>query len=169
MISVEFVRTMARYSLWQNRSMLAAADMLDDAARTAGRGAFFGSIAGTLSHLLWGDLVWMSRFDGGAKPAGGIAGSAALFPEWAAFKALRRETDARVLDWATGLGEADLAGDLHWFSGALGRDVGKPMALLVVHFFNHQTHHRGQAHAMLTAAGARPEATDLFILPETIA
>ncbi|MEM6727609.1 MAG: DinB family protein, partial [Pseudomonadota bacterium] len=58
------------------------------------------------------------------------------------------------------------AGDLSWFSGALGRDVTKPLAFCVAHFFNHQTHHRGQIHAMLTAAGHVPPDTDLFLLAD---
>ena len=57
-------------------------------------------------------------------------------------------------------------GDLSWFSGALQADVSKPMWMLVSHFFNHQTHHRGQVHAMLTSAGAKPDDTDLFIMPD---
>jgi uncharacterized damage-inducible protein DinB len=159
---------MARYNLWQNRSILAAADTLDDAARRADRGAWFGSIAGTLSHLLWGDLVWMGRFDGGPRPPGGIAQTPALFPDWAAYKAERASTDLRILDWATALEPADLAGDLVWVSGAAGREMRMARALCIAHFFNHQTHHRGQVHAMLTAAGARPGDTDLFLMPETI-
>jgi uncharacterized damage-inducible protein DinB len=56
-------------------------------------------------------------------------------------------------------------GDLGWFSGAMGREVTKPKALLVLHMFNHQTHHRGQIHAMLTTAGARPGDTDIPFMP----
>lgn len=167
MITPGWCHIMARYNLWQNRSVVAAADTLSQDDREADRGAFFGSIRGTLSHLLWADLIWMSRFDGGEPPAGGIAQSAALFPDWADFRRCRAGTDARIEDWAARLDEADLEGDLAWHSGALGREVTRPRALLVTHFFNHQTHHRGQVHAMLTAAGARPEATDLAFMPET--
>ena len=62
MISVEFVRTMARYNRWQNRSLYAAADTLSSEERRKDRGAFFGSIEGTLNHLLWGDMMWLHRF-----------------------------------------------------------------------------------------------------------
>lgn len=166
MITPEYCVAMARYNRWQNRGLVAAADSLDPAAREADRGAFFGSIAATLSHLLWGDLVWMARFDGGPRPAGSIAESPALFPDWGDFRRERAATDARIIDWATMLGPGGLDGDLFWYSAALGRKVQKSKALCVVHLFNHQTHHRGQVHAMLTAAGARPGDTDLFIMPE---
>ena len=159
---------MARYNLWQNRSLITAADTLSDGARTADRGAFFGSITGTYSHLLWGDLIWMSRFDGGQPPGGGIPGSAGLFEAWEGFKKLRAATDKRILGWADQLESDDLEGDLIWMSGALSREVSRPLGLCIAHFFNHQTHHRGQIHAMLTAAGAQPDDTDLFVMPEDI-
>ncbi|MEM9343938.1 MAG: DinB family protein [Pseudomonadota bacterium] len=165
MITADFCRTMARYNRWQNQSIYAAAGGLGDAARRADRGAFFGSIHGTLSHLLWGDGMWMSRFDGGGKPPGGIPDSAALYDDWAELSEAREEMDARILDWSGPLTDAEVEGQLRWYSGALGADVERPLALCVTHFFNHQTHHRGQVHAMLTAAGASPADTDLFVMP----
>ncbi|PKP85493.1 MAG: damage-inducible protein DinB [Alphaproteobacteria bacterium HGW-Alphaproteobacteria-2] len=168
MISADFCRTMARYGTWQNDSLLAAADTLDDAARRADMGAFWGSIEGTLAHLLWGDRMWMARFDGWDLPAERLADSARAAGGWTALKAARAEADARILDWAGQLADADLAHDLTWHSAVLGRQVHRPKWLLVQHFFNHQTHHRGQVHAMLTAAGAPPVAdTDLFLMPES--
>jgi len=166
MISATYARTMARYNAWQNRSLYTAAGGLPDAARRADRGAFFGSIHGTLSHLLWGDRMWMSRFAGLDRPPGGIPESAALFVDWADLSAARDETDAAILAWTDGLTDAALAGDYSYWSSAAGREISRPLGLLVTHFFNHQTHHRGQVHAMLTAAGARPEDTDLFLMPD---
>ena len=168
LISPEWCVLMARYNIWQNASIYGAADGLSAEARGADRGAFFGSIAGTLSHLLWGDLAWMARFDGGPPPRGGIEGSATVFADWNALRAVRTETDARILAWAEGLSAGRLGDDLTFYSGVLGREVSRPMAPCVAHFFNHQTHHRGQVHAMLTAAGARPGDTDLFLMPEDI-
>ncbi|MFN3293610.1 MAG: DinB family protein [Gemmobacter sp.] len=166
MISPEYCLTMARYNRWQNRAVIAAAETLDSAARRKARGAFWGSIAGTLSHLLWGDLVWMSRFDGGPRPAVGMADSPFAFDDWDEWRRERNATDARIVDWARRLTAVELSGDLFWFSGVQGRAVSRPKALCVTHFFNHQTHHRGQVHAMLTAAGARTEDTDLFLMPD---
>ncbi|MFA5539577.1 MAG: DinB family protein [Gemmobacter sp.] len=159
---------MARYNLWQNRRLVAAAGALSDTARREQRGAFFGSIAGTFSHLLWGDLRWLSRFDGGRPPEGDTADSATAFPDWGAFCRERVATDMRINDWVLRLTPEMLAGELFWYSGAAGRHVHRPFALVATHFFNHQTHHRGQIHAMLTAAGARPGDTDLFLMPATL-
>jgi len=117
MITVGYCQTMARYNAWQNRSVSACMKALDDTALRQDRGAFFGSIWKTANHLLWGDQLWMSRFDGGHGPSTGIAES------------------------------VDLHDDTQLFLDDRLR--------CVVHFFNHQTHHRGQMHAMLTAAGQR--------------
>lgn len=166
MIDPGYVHLMARYNRWQNSNLYGAADALSEDARRADRGAFFGSIHATLSHLLWGDTMWMSRFDGWDAPGGGIAGSVAWVSDWEALKEGRAKADRRIVDWAGRVSGEALDADLSWHSGALGRDVSKPMGLCVAHFFNHQTHHRGQVHAMLTAAGAEPGDTDLFIMPD---
>jgi len=165
-ITPDYCLMMARYSRWQNRAVIAAADRLDPAARRKPRGALWGSIAGTLSHLLWGDLVWLSRFDGGPRPEVGMADSPQAFDDWDEWRRERQATDARMVDWARALAVADLAGDLYWYSAVQGRAVSRPKALCVAHFFNHQTHHRGQVHAMLTAAGARTEDSDLLAMPD---
>ena len=166
MITPDFVRTMARYNRWQNRSLYAAADGLDEAARRLGRGAFFGSIHRTLSHLLWADAIWMSRLSDWEKPDVGIPGSADWVSDWPELVARRAQADEAILDWAAGIDDGDLTGRLRWYSGATGREVEKPRALCIVHVFNHQTHHRGQVHAMLTQAGARPGDTDLPIMTD---
>ena len=163
-----YCATMARYNLWQNRSLIAAASTLDDAARRADRGLFFASIAGTLSHLLWADGVWMARFTDTAPPAGGIKESPALYEDWQGYKVERATMDARILDWADGLHPEDLEGELEWYSGALGRDMVQPRALCITHFFNHQTHHRGQIHGALTAEGLIWGDTDLVFMPGDI-
>jgi uncharacterized damage-inducible protein DinB len=162
----EYVLTMARYNLWQNESVLAAAGTLSAAERERERGAFFGSIQKTLSHLFWADMVWLSRFTGTAGPEVGIPGSVSLISDWETFLADRKAVDHRILQWAHDVVPDWFEGDLSWFSGALGRDVTKPKKTLAIQLFNHQTHHRGQIHAMLTLAGAKPDATDVPFMPE---
>lgn len=157
---------MATYNRWQNRSLCAAADGLSDFERKLDRGAFFRSIHETLEHILWADEVWLSRFGACAAPDGGIADSTGRFRDWTDLKNQRRAMDETILSWAESMTAEALEGDLSWRSGVLGRDVTRPRALLIVHVFNHQTHHRGQVHAMLTAAGASPEDTDLPFMPD---
>jgi uncharacterized damage-inducible protein DinB len=166
MIAADWCRTMARYNAWQNDSLYGAADALDDAARRADRGAFFGSIHGTLAHLLWGDSLWLHRFTGSPAPdVATIAESARWVPDWRDLCHRRTDLDARLMAWTDGMADADLDGDLTWRSVVLGRDLSRPRRVLAMHVFNHQTHHRGQVHAMLTAAGARPADTDLILMP----
>lgn len=162
MITPAYVRAMAAYNRWQNENLYGAADGLSDAERKTPRAAFFGSIHGTLNHLLWGDQTWMSRFAGTPTPkAKGIRDSVAMYEDWAELTSARKAFDQTIIGWADGLEAAWLEGDLTWFSGAAGREVTKPKALLVTHMFNHQTHHRGQVHCLLTQCGVKPGATDM--------
>lgn len=164
MITPAFAQKMARYNAWQNESLYAAADTLSDEARRADRGAFFKSIHGTLSHLLWADAMWMSRLAGDPNPNVSIEDSASFRADWTIMKSERAAMDARLIAFADAFDEAALEGDFSWYSGAKQLDIVKPRKLVIVHLFNHQTHHRGQAHAMLTAAGARPRDTDLIFM-----
>lgn len=164
MISVEHARTMARYNQWQNQSLYGAAETVNDAERRKQRGAFFGSIHGTLSHLLWGDRMWFSRFVGAEKREGTAAESPNLFPDWEDMKRKRIEFDQGLIAWTEKLDPTWLYGDLVWYSGISKAERRLPKWVLLTHFFNHQTHHRGQVHAMLTAAGAKPDDTDLMLM-----
>ncbi len=166
MIMPGYVQTMAAYNAEMNRRLYAAADRLTDAERRAERGAFWGSIHGTFSHLLWADRMWMSRFDGWETPPVTGKQSAAWIEDYAALKAARVQDDAKLQDWAGRLTPEWLMGDLSWYSGISQEERTAKVALLVMHLFNHQTHHRGQAHALLTAAGEKTGDTDLpWILP----
>lgn len=165
MITPEFARTMARYNRWQNGSLVRAADTLSDAERWQDRGAFFGSIAQTLNHILWDDRIWLARLRGDRASEAAIG---ARHPytdapkDWAVFTSERAKLDEDIIRWATALTEADLAGATSWMRG--GEEVETGFAFNLAHMINHQTHHRGQVHAMLTAAGAQPEPTDLQML-----
>jgi uncharacterized damage-inducible protein DinB len=164
MITSAYVRTMAAYNAEMNRRLYAAASRLSDAERRQPRGAFWGSIHGTLNHLLWGDQQWMSRFDNWPRPNVVIKESAGLIDDFATLSAAREKADSGITRWAATVDDPWMAEDMVWFSGAAGREVRAPKGLLVTHFFNHQTHHRGQVHAMLTAAGQATGDTDLFLL-----
>jgi uncharacterized damage-inducible protein DinB len=166
MITPAYAQLMARYNTWQNTSIYGAASKLTDDDRKLDRGAFFGSIHGTLNHLLFGDQIWLHRFAGTPAPnAKSITESVNAIPAWDDLVAERTRFDSVITEWAAALDPAWLAGDLTWYSGAMGRDVTRPRTELVAHFFNHQTHHRGQVHAMLTAAAAKPDDTDIPFMP----
>lgn len=164
MIGTAYVQMMARYNAWQNAWLIDAVGSLSAHDLRADRGAFFGSVFGTLNHLLWGDQLWMSRFDGGPGPTTGIPHSGQTEKTLPTWKAARIRTDGRITNWANTVRPAALRGDLKWYSGSMGRDVTQPTAMCITHFFNHQTHHRGQIHAMLTAAGVKTSDTDLVFM-----
>jgi uncharacterized damage-inducible protein DinB len=167
MISPEFARTMAAYNAELNRRVFEAALRLSDEERRADRGVFWKSIHGTLNHVLWADRIWLSRFGVGEKPPIPIQQSDKLVESFGELWAQRQSFDQVIVGWAGRLREHDLDGDLAWYSGAVGREMVKPTALVVMHIFNHQTHHRGQAHALITRAGEATGDTDLpFVLPD---
>ena len=163
MITPAHAQRMALYNRWQNQNLYGTADRLPASERNRQTGAFFGSIHGTLSHLIFGDQAWLHRFDPGqpAPRAKSIAESTTAIPDWEDLKRERAALDATIIAWAGDLEPAWLAGDLAWYSGAMKRDFTTLKWVAVTHFFNHQTHHRGQVHCMLTQAGVKPSDTDL--------
>lgn len=164
MINVEYCQEMARYNAWQNGGQMEVFKSMSPAELRKDRKSFFGSIFATANHLLWGDQLWMSRFDGGLGPRGGGADSVHLHEDLQLYLDDRLRTDARIKRWAQGLNQIDLVGPLVYHSVVADREFSKPKTLCVTHFFNHQTHHRGQIHAMLTAAGQTIGDTDLIYL-----
>ncbi|MGD9868283.1 MAG: DinB family protein [Hyphomicrobiales bacterium] len=167
MIMPAYVRKLAGYNRWMNVNIYAACAGLDDSERKRDRGAFFGSIHATLNHILWADQIWMHRLAGMEKPlAPDIAGSVAQHDGFGELRQAREAMDERIVEWAEGLEPPALEGDLVWSSGATGRLMTRPRALLVTHMFNHQTHHRGQVHCLLTQCGVRPAGTDIAFMPE---
>ena len=166
MIDRAYVQRMARYNRWQNENIYGAVGRLSDEERRRERGAFFGSIHKTLSHLVWADHIQMSRFTNVPRPHAGIPESVALFPDWHALKEERARFDGTIIDWAGAVDPAWLARNHTYYSGAMKRDVTQPCWVLVTHMFNHQAHHRGQVHCMLTQAGGEPSDTDVPFMPE---
>jgi uncharacterized damage-inducible protein DinB len=164
LVNPAFVRTMAAYNAEMNRRIYAAAERIPEPARRLERGAFWGSLHGTLCHLLWGDQSWMSRFDGWPKPAVIQKQSATLIADFEELQRVRIDADAKISAWAGRVTDAWLAEDQSWFSSSVQRELRQPRSLLVTHFFNHQTHHRGQAHALITACGEQTGDTDLFLV-----
>jgi uncharacterized damage-inducible protein DinB len=159
MIDPEYCQTMAAYNGWMNRKLYAAAATLSDEARKSDRGAFFRSIHSTLNHILWGDRLWLPRFNGRTYPVGAIGED--LYDDYDALTAARLAMDEEIAAWAAALDGAQLAGTLSWHSGVARREMARPRGLCVTQMFNHQTHHRGQVTTLLKQAGIDPGATDL--------
>ncbi len=167
MITPAYAQRMARYNHWQNDNLYRCADRLPETERRRDTGAFFGSVHGTLCHLLITDQMWLHRFqpDRFEMPkAGSIAETTTAVMDWDALKAARVEWDAMLTGWCDALDEVWLSGDVNYYSISAGRDYVRPRGLLLTHLFNHQTHHRGQVHCILTQAGIKPGDTDLPLL-----
>lgn len=165
MITPAWVQMMSRYNCWQNQNLYSAADSLSDGERRADKGAFFKSIHNTLSHLLWADRVWMARFLGQQLNYGTIADSVSKFGDWEELKTEREKSDRDIRSWAANVKSDELTGELVFYSASRNMEIRSERGLCVVHMFNHQTHHRGQVHALLTGFGVTPGDTDLPLMP----
>jgi uncharacterized damage-inducible protein DinB len=154
---------MAEYNRWMNEKLYAGCSRLTDEERTRDRGAFFKSIHRTLNHLLWGDRAWLPRFNGKTYAAG--PAGVDQYDDFGALTAARAEMDGEILAWARAVSPAELAEPMTWTSKMYGFTQTQPRWVQVVQMFNHQTHHRGQVHAMLTAAGVDVGPTDVPVLP----
>jgi uncharacterized damage-inducible protein DinB len=151
---------MAAYNQWTNGKLYEAAARLSPAALAAPRAGFFPSIARTLNHILVGDTVWMGRLDGSGHA--GITGlNQVLFTEFAPLQAARAKLDARIVAFVDALPPERLGETLAYVNMA-GEANRTPLDQVLAHVFNHQTHHRGQAHAMLSSTEVAPPPLDLI-------
>lgn len=164
MISLKYTQTMQSYNRWMNDRLYNCCGKLSDEERKRDVGAFFRSIHGTLNHLLLGDRIWLGRFTG--KPFVVTSLDQELYSDFAQLRSERKSTDLKISDWSSSLSEADLAGDLSYLSVVNPKPRRCPLWVAVTHFFNHQTHHRGQLTTLLVQRGIDPEVTDLIWLPE---
>jgi uncharacterized damage-inducible protein DinB len=152
---------MARYNAWCNERLYEVAAQLSDADYRADRGAFFKSVHGTLNHLLVADRIWMRRFTGEGEAPNRL--DAILFEDFAELRAAREKEDERIVTYVDGLSEADLAGRFRYRTITNPTDIEQPLAPALMHFFNHQTHHRGQVHCLLTGLGHEAPSLDLLL------
>jgi uncharacterized damage-inducible protein DinB len=151
----------AGYNAWANERLFAAAAKLSDADYRADKGAFFKSVHGTLNHLLVADLVWMQRFTG----EGTIPSSldAILYDGLTSLHEARRAEDARIVAYIESLDEAALAGAIRYRPITATGEHEQVLASALAHWFNHQTHHRGQVHALLTMLTGEAPSLDLVM------
>ncbi|MCG2634949.1 MAG: DinB family protein [Gammaproteobacteria bacterium] len=159
MINPDYCRLMARYHQWQNDSLGRAMAQLSDIQLMADRRAFFGSILGTLNHLLIVDGLWLSRFLDQPEPE--VPLDAILHDNRQDFATARAALDQALLGWAGGVTQRWLDDALNFTALADGKPRTIPTAGAVLHLFNHGTHHRGQATTLLSELGIDPGITDL--------
>jgi uncharacterized damage-inducible protein DinB len=155
---------MARYNQWMNERLYELCARLSDADRKRDVGAFFKSIHGTLNHLLLGDRIWMGRFTG--QPLVFTSLAQELHADFDELRAERASTDRSIVAWAQSLSDADFTRELSYTSVVKPQPRRYPFWFAVAHFFNHQTHHRGQLTTLLSQRGLDPGVTDLIWLPE---
>jgi len=163
MMTKEHFLLMARYNSWSNENLFEACAQLSDGDRKADRGAFFGSVHGTLNHILLADRIWMGRFEGVPYDAGAL--DVELYADFAALSQARISEDARIADWAAGLDDDRLKGTLSYTSIVRPEPRTYVYWQAVTHFFNHQIHHRGQASTLLAQLGVDYGVTDMIALP----
>jgi uncharacterized damage-inducible protein DinB len=157
----------AGYNAWANSRLYDAASGLSDVDYRADRGAFFKSLHGTLNHLLVTDLIWLSRFTGeGGAPE---RLDTILHEDLASLRAAREAQDRRILAYIDGLDDARLAGVIRYRRVSTPEEFVQPLSPALDHWFNHQTHHRGQAHAILTGLAGRAPELDLLYFQRLVA
>lgn len=167
---LDHVRLMARYNDWMNAKIYDAAEHMTADELWRDRGAFFGSIMGTMNHLLVADVIWLKRF--GDHPAARPALDAVaamdrptaldqvLHSELADLRAARETVDQALLDFSAALDEGAVAGELA-YSRIDGQAARMPVQVVLSHLFNHQTHHRGQLSTLFSQAGIDIGVTDV--------
>ncbi|KFG67082.1 DinB family protein [Microvirga sp. BSC39] len=151
---------MAGYNAWCNERLYEIAAQLPDADYRADRGAFFKSVHGTLNHILVADRIWMKRFTGQGEAPNRL--DAILFEDLAELRAARADEDERIVAYIHNLSDADIMGRIRYRTIVNPSEFEQPLATALAHFFNHQTHHRGQAHCLLTGFGFEVPSLDLL-------
>jgi uncharacterized damage-inducible protein DinB len=158
-MSPEHFHTFARYNTWANGHLYAACAALPDAEYRASRQAFFGSIPGTLNHILVADRIWLERLRG--TPPDGTKLDQILFEDLAELTAARVALDRDILEMAESH-DADSLGHDVVYRNSTGTEFRTPVAWVLSHMFNHQTHHRGQVHGLLCQTRVPPPSLDLI-------
>ncbi len=157
-------RCMAQYNQWFNTKLYRAASQLPEVDYYLDRQLYFGSIHKTLNHLLLADRIWLGRFTGVPYHAERL--DQVLYADLKTLGEARTQTDRQIIDWAAGLTRTHLEGDLRYTSIVTREEKRGPLWEFVLHFFNHQTHHRGQVTAALSQAGLDYGVTDLIGMPQ---
>lgn len=157
---LEHLRRMARYNRWANERLYAACAELPEEEYHRPRQAFFGSIHGTLSHVLVGDRLWLARIEG--QPAPHQRLEEQPYASFQELRAARSAEDRRIIDLVDATEEEALGGEVRYRLITRPVPVATPLHLCWLHLFNHQTHHRGQVHDQLAQTEVSPPPLDLI-------
>lgn len=153
---------MAKYNAWANERLYRMATALPDRLYRQDVGAYFKSLHGTLNHLLTADRIWMRRLTGEGEHPTKL--DAIVNDDLPSLTAARKKEDERVIQFANRISESNFE-EMRDYQTLKGIPHRQTLAEILAHLFNHQTHHRGQAHAILTILGvANPEPFDLLIM-----
>jgi len=157
---LEHLRRMARYNAWANGRLYEACGQLSEDEYGKPRPAFFGSIHGTLNHLLIGDWIWLARIEGQGSPRVRLDDQPCA--SLAALRDARATEDARMIRLVDGYAEDDLARIVRYRLITRAEAAETPLHICWLHLFNHQTHHRGQVHDQLSQTPVAPPPLDLI-------
>ena len=163
MSTLDIFTTLSRYNRWMNERLYAVCAEIPDAERKRDRGAFFESIHGTLNHLLLTDKLWLGRFLADPFPVESL--DQELHADFDALRAERERTDAVIIEYVDGLDEAAIDRKFRFTTIVDPAERAYILRHVLLHFFNHQTHHRGQLTTLISQAGHEPGVTDLMWLP----
>lgn len=153
---------MAAYNRWANARLYAAAFALDDTDYRRDIGLFFGSLHGTLNHLLVADRIWFRRLTGEGEHPDRL--DAIMFDRLPALALARAAEDERIIAVVDGYGRAAFEGEVDYATTS-GQKQRQRLDDILTHVFNHQTHHRGQAHTALSIlTGDAPPSLDLLAM-----
>ncbi len=150
----------ARYNRWANGRLFAACGQLSETAYMQPRPAFFGSIHGALNHILVGDRIWLGRAAG--QDSGIHSLDQQLYGDFLGLKVAREAEDARIVGFIDGLKEDEFA-EVVVYRTMAGEPYRNRLAEILAHLFNHQTHHRGQVHDLLSQTEVPPPPLDYII------
>jgi uncharacterized damage-inducible protein DinB len=151
-------RRLARYNRIANARLYEACAALDDAEYREPRSGSMGSIHGLLNHILLGDRIWMERFETG--PTSTPPLKTILYDNFEDLRTARTHEDARIEHFFGNLDESFWSRPIAYVNNQ-GKPYSEHAAVVVAHLFNHQTHHRGQVHVMLSQTPVAPPSLDM--------
>jgi uncharacterized damage-inducible protein DinB len=165
MQSLDYFRTLSRYNRWMNEKMYAVCSTIPDETRRADRGAFFKSVHGTLNHILLADRLWLGRFL--QQPFAVESLAQELYHDWDELCRERQQTDDSIERWVNALTQEQIAVPISYTSIVNPETRTYPLWITMTHFFNHQTHHRGQLTTLMEQMGYDSGITDLIWMVAT--